>query len=201
VASDSCPRSDGTVWPALNPRQQSLESPNEHRRFQPARLELRQHLLNQWRCRRPPATAAGSRPGYGDPSPQGHEVHIRTAVLGRDRCGRPGGHIDTTVSVAEPVDGTAADPIVPEPVRGPSIVENPHAYVAPLRARTPDRSAAACIRLPHPSGLLQGNRLSMRLVPIRTLADAERPEIIALIREAAGLDPSAWALTRTRRYN
>jgi hypothetical protein len=32
--------------------------------------------------------------------------------------------------------------------------------------------------------------LSKRFVPIRTVADAERPEITALIREAAVLDPA-----------
>lgn len=47
------------------------------------------------------------------------------------------------------------------------------------------------IRLSDPSGLLQGNRLSKRFVPIETVADAERPEVIALIREAAALDPTA----------
>jgi hypothetical protein len=45
------------------------------------------------------------------------------------------------------------------------------------------------IRLPDPCGLLQGNRVSKRFIPIRTEADAERPEVAALIREAATLDP------------
>lgn len=49
------------------------------------------------------------------------------------------------------------------------------------------------IRLPDPCGLLQGDRLSKRFVPIGTVADAERPEIIALIQEAAALDPTTWA--------
>ena len=48
------------------------------------------------------------------------------------------------------------------------------------------------IRLADPCGLLQGDRLSKRSVPIRTVADAERPEIAALIRQAAALDPTAW---------
>jgi len=48
------------------------------------------------------------------------------------------------------------------------------------------------IRLRDPSGLLQGDRLSKRYVPIEVVADAERPEIAALIREAAALDPSKW---------
>jgi hypothetical protein len=48
------------------------------------------------------------------------------------------------------------------------------------------------IRLADPFGLLQGDRLSKRFVPIRTAADAERPEVTALIREAAALDPDEW---------
>jgi hypothetical protein len=48
------------------------------------------------------------------------------------------------------------------------------------------------VRLADPEGLLQGDRLSKRFVSIRTAADAERPEIAALIREAAGLDPTQW---------
>jgi hypothetical protein len=51
------------------------------------------------------------------------------------------------------------------------------------------------IRLTDPSGLLQGHQLSKRVVPIDTVVDAERPEIAALIREAAALDPTAWAET------
>jgi hypothetical protein len=41
------------------------------------------------------------------------------------------------------------------------------------------------IRLADPHGLLQGNRVSKRYVPIGTVEDAERPEVAALIREAA----------------
>jgi hypothetical protein len=48
------------------------------------------------------------------------------------------------------------------------------------------------IRLADPCGLLQGDRKSKRYVPISTIADAERPEIVALLREAAALDPAAW---------
>lgn len=48
------------------------------------------------------------------------------------------------------------------------------------------------IRLADPSGLLQGDRVSKRIVPIETVADAERPGITALIEEAAALDPTAW---------
>lgn len=48
------------------------------------------------------------------------------------------------------------------------------------------------IRLTDPCGLLKGDRVSKRFVPIDTVADAERPEIIALIQEAAALDPTAW---------
>ena len=49
------------------------------------------------------------------------------------------------------------------------------------------------IRLADPRGLLQGNRVSKRQVPIETVADAGRPEIAALIREAAALDPATRA--------
>jgi hypothetical protein len=49
------------------------------------------------------------------------------------------------------------------------------------------------VRLADPCGLLQGDRLSKRFVPIGDVADAERPEVTALIREAAALDPTAWA--------
>jgi hypothetical protein len=49
------------------------------------------------------------------------------------------------------------------------------------------------IRLVDPCGLLQGERKSKRFVPISTVADTERAEIAALIREAASLDPTQWA--------
>jgi hypothetical protein len=49
------------------------------------------------------------------------------------------------------------------------------------------------VRLPDPAGLLQGHRLSKRFVPIRTVLEAQRPEIAALIWEAAALDPTTWA--------
>ena len=49
------------------------------------------------------------------------------------------------------------------------------------------------IRLADPCGLLQGDGVSKRFVPIGAVADAERPEIMALIREAAALDPAEWA--------
>ena len=49
------------------------------------------------------------------------------------------------------------------------------------------------IRLADPGGLLHGDRLSKRFVPIGTVADAERPEVADLIREAAALDPTQWA--------
>jgi hypothetical protein len=49
------------------------------------------------------------------------------------------------------------------------------------------------VRLADPCGLLQGNRLSKRFVPIETVGDAERAEIATLIREAAALDPTEWA--------
>jgi hypothetical protein len=49
------------------------------------------------------------------------------------------------------------------------------------------------IRLADPCGLLQGDRVSKRFVPVGTIADAERPEVETLIREAAALDPTSWA--------
>jgi hypothetical protein len=49
------------------------------------------------------------------------------------------------------------------------------------------------IWLVDPCGLLQGHGLSKRFVPIGTVADAERPEVATLIREAAALDPTEWA--------
>jgi hypothetical protein len=49
------------------------------------------------------------------------------------------------------------------------------------------------IRLADPSGFLQGQLLSKRYVPMETIADTQRPEIEALIREAAALDPTTWA--------
>jgi hypothetical protein len=49
------------------------------------------------------------------------------------------------------------------------------------------------IRLQDPSGLLHGDRVSKRFIPIETAADVERPEVTALIRRAATLDPTAWA--------
>ena len=45
------------------------------------------------------------------------------------------------------------------------------------------------VRLADPHGLLQGNRLSKRFVPIETRADARRPEVSALIRAAAEFVP------------
>src|SRR4051812_22750577 len=49
------------------------------------------------------------------------------------------------------------------------------------------------IRLADPLGLLQGKLLSKRYVPLATIADTQRPEIEALILEAAALDPTRWA--------
>ncbi len=49
------------------------------------------------------------------------------------------------------------------------------------------------IRLADPGRLLQGDRVSKRFVSVRTVADAERPEVVALINEAAELDPEKWA--------
>ncbi|MCY3024612.1 MAG: DUF1801 domain-containing protein [Planctomycetota bacterium] len=48
------------------------------------------------------------------------------------------------------------------------------------------------IRLADPQRVLQGRLVSKRFVPIETAADAERPEIAALIRAAAALDPQEW---------
>jgi hypothetical protein len=47
--------------------------------------------------------------------------------------------------------------------------------------------------LADPCGLLQGDRVSKRFLPIGTVADAERPEVADLIRQAAALDPAEWA--------
>jgi hypothetical protein len=55
------------------------------------------------------------------------------------------------------------------------------------------------IRRSDPRGVLRGNRVSKRFVPIGTVADAERPEVTALIREAAALDPTEWAGTKGQR--
>jgi hypothetical protein len=49
------------------------------------------------------------------------------------------------------------------------------------------------VRLADPAQMLEGNRVSKRFVPIETLADVRRPEIAALIREAAALRPAVWA--------
>jgi hypothetical protein len=49
------------------------------------------------------------------------------------------------------------------------------------------------IRLADPLGLLQGNRVSKRFIPIRNIMDVQRPEIAALIRQATTLDPEEWA--------
>ena len=48
------------------------------------------------------------------------------------------------------------------------------------------------IRLADPQGVLQGDGVSKRFIPIRSAADAARPEIAALIRDAASLDPTKW---------
>jgi hypothetical protein len=44
------------------------------------------------------------------------------------------------------------------------------------------------VRLADPAGLLRGDRLSKRYVPIDSSAEAQRPEIVNLIREASTLD-------------
>jgi hypothetical protein len=49
------------------------------------------------------------------------------------------------------------------------------------------------IRLADPCGLLRGDGVSKRFVPIGTVAVAERPEVTALVRQAAALDPAEWA--------
>lgn len=46
------------------------------------------------------------------------------------------------------------------------------------------------VRLVDPERLLQGNALSKRFIRV---AAAERPEVAALIRAAAALDPGEWA--------
>jgi len=49
------------------------------------------------------------------------------------------------------------------------------------------------VRLVDATGLLQGDRLSKRFIPMGSVSDAERPEVAALIQEAAALDPTTWA--------
>jgi hypothetical protein len=44
------------------------------------------------------------------------------------------------------------------------------------------------VRLADPMNLLRGDRLSKRYVPIGSSAEAQRPEIVNLIREASTLD-------------
>jgi len=46
------------------------------------------------------------------------------------------------------------------------------------------------VRLADPCGLLQGNRVSKRFVPIGSVADGGRREVADLIRDAAALDPA-----------
>ena len=46
------------------------------------------------------------------------------------------------------------------------------------------------VRLADPRGLLLGNRVSKRFVPIGSVADAGRREVADLIRDAAALDPA-----------
>ncbi|MFO0984365.1 MAG: DUF1801 domain-containing protein [Planctomycetota bacterium] len=48
------------------------------------------------------------------------------------------------------------------------------------------------IRLPDPAQLLAGDGVSKRYVRIGSVADVRRPEIAALIRAAAALDPAEW---------
>ena len=49
------------------------------------------------------------------------------------------------------------------------------------------------VRLSDPHGLLKGDRISKRYVPMQTVADTRRPEVVELIRQAANLDPRHWA--------
>jgi hypothetical protein len=55
------------------------------------------------------------------------------------------------------------------------------------------------IRLTDPSGLLQGDQKSKRYVPIEFPDEVERPEIAALIREAAALDPTTFGYAKDVR--
>jgi len=55
-------------------------------------------------------------------------------------------------------------------------------------------------RLRDPSGLLKGDGVSKRYVPIETIAVAESAQIEALIREAGTLNPARWRpLRRPKR--
>ncbi len=49
------------------------------------------------------------------------------------------------------------------------------------------------VRLSDPRRLLKGDRISKRYVPMQTVADTRRPEVVDLIRQAANLDPGQWA--------
>jgi hypothetical protein len=46
---------------------------------------------------------------------------------------------------------------------------------------------------PPQGGLLRGDGVSKRFVPIGAVAVAERPGVTALVRQAAALDPAEWA--------
>jgi hypothetical protein len=48
------------------------------------------------------------------------------------------------------------------------------------------------IRLTDQCGLLRGERRSKRFVLLESIVDVERPGVIALIEEAAALDPTTW---------
>jgi hypothetical protein len=48
------------------------------------------------------------------------------------------------------------------------------------------------IRLADPAGLLCGNLRSKRHVPIASVAQVRRPELAALVRAAAAVDPTQW---------
>lgn len=48
------------------------------------------------------------------------------------------------------------------------------------------------IRLSDPCGLLHGDRLSKRFIPMASMDDARQPEVQDLIRQAAALDPAEW---------
>ena len=60
------------------------------------------------------------------------------------------------------------------------------------RGGTPWTISVLLLSLADPCRVLQGDRVSKRFVPIGTVTDAERPEIAALIRQAAALHPTEW---------
>ena len=75
---------------------------------------------------------------------------------------------------------------------GPKKMSEAHVYVMPLRDRV-NLGFYHGVALPDPAGLLEGTGKRLRHVKVRSVADARRPEIAALI--AAALAERRTALT------